>query len=61
MAEEGIIGTMRLSEFWGYVPENPLKPPAETAWNYMTDNYSRFQIATIGSVLVHMVNYSADV
>jgi methylsterol monooxygenase len=57
MAEEGIIGTMRLSEFWGYVPENPLKPPVETAWNYMTDNYSRFQIATIGSVLVHMLSY----
>ncbi|XP_071789039.1 methylsterol monooxygenase 1-like [Asterias amurensis] len=59
MAEEGIMETMRLSasEYLEYIPENPLKPPMESAWTYMTDNYTRFQIATVGSVLVHMATY----
>jgi len=58
MADEGgIIATMRLSEYLDYLPGNPLKPPMETAWTYMTDNFTRFQIATIGSVLIHMLSY----
>jgi len=57
MGEEGIISTARLSEFLDYVPGNPLKTPMEMAWTYMTDNYTRLQIATIGSVMIHMLSY----
>ncbi len=28
---------------------NPLEPYLASAWNYMTDNYSLFTIAVIGS------------
>ncbi|KAK2166935.1 hypothetical protein LSH36_33g03043 [Paralvinella palmiformis] len=40
-----------------YFPDNPLKDPFETAWRYMTDNYTKFQIATWGSLLVHEFMY----
>lgn len=40
-----------------FLPQNPLQPPFKDAWNYMLDNYTKFQIATWGSLLVHELSY----
>lgn len=39
------------------LPENPLQEPFKNAWNYMLDNYTKFQIATWGSLIVHEALY----
>ena len=39
-----------------YCPENPLKDPFYRSWTWMTDNYTEFQIATWGSLIVHEVS-----
>lgn len=39
------------------LPENPFQPPLKHAWNYMLDNYTKFQIATWGSLIVHELVY----
>lgn len=36
---------------------NPVEPYFASAWNYMTDNYSRFTIAMWISVVLHEVTY----
>eukprot|EP01135_Chromosphaera_perkinsii_P000788 Nk52_evm76s151 gene=Nk52_evmTU76s151 len=36
-----------------------LSEPFEHAWRYMTDNYTEFQIATWGSLIIHEVIYFA--
>lgn len=35
------------------LPENPLQEPFKNAWNSMLNNYTKFQIATWGSLIVH--------
>ena len=35
--------------------QNPVEPYFASAWNYMTDNYSRFTIAMWFSVVLHEV------
>uniref|UniRef100_A0A8D0GEJ0 Methylsterol monooxygenase 1 n=1 Tax=Sphenodon punctatus TaxID=8508 RepID=A0A8D0GEJ0_SPHPU len=40
-----------------FLPENPLQQPFKNAWNYMLDNYTKFQIATWGSLIVHELAY----
>lgn len=39
------------------LPENPLQPSLKHAWGYMLDNYTKFQIATWGSLIVHEFIY----
>ncbi|XP_004414895.1 PREDICTED: methylsterol monooxygenase 1-like [Odobenus rosmarus divergens] len=39
------------------LPENPLQETFKNAWNYMLNNYTKFQIATWGSLIVHEVLY----
>ncbi|KAB1282553.1 Methylsterol monooxygenase 1 [Camelus dromedarius] len=39
------------------LPENPLQEPFKNAWNYMLNNYTKFQIATWGSLIVHEFLY----
>lgn len=39
------------------LPQNPLQPSLEQAWSYMLDNYTKFQIATWGSLIVHEFIY----
>lgn len=39
------------------LPENPLQEPFKNAWGYMLDNYTKFQIATWGSLIVHEAIY----
>lgn len=39
------------------LPENPLQEPFKNAWDYMLDNYTKFQIATWGSLIVHEAIY----
>ncbi|XP_010789712.1 methylsterol monooxygenase 1 [Notothenia coriiceps] len=39
------------------LPENPLQPSMKHAWDYMMDNYTKFQIATWGSLIVHEFIY----
>lgn len=39
------------------LPQNPLQEPFKNAWNYMLDNYTKFQIATWGSLIVHEALY----
>ena len=41
-----------------YVPENPLASYMEQGWRYMTDNYTKFQITTVGSLIAHEVSCS---
>lgn len=40
-----------------FLPDNPLQQPFKNAWNYMLDNYTKFQIATWGSLIVHEASY----
>lgn len=39
------------------LPENPFQPSMKHAWGYMLDNYTKFQIATWGSLIVHEFIY----
>lgn len=39
------------------LPENPFQPSLKHAWGYMLDNYTKFQIATWGSLIVHELIY----
>ncbi|XP_064418105.1 methylsterol monooxygenase 1 [Latimeria chalumnae] len=39
------------------LPENPLQQSFQNAWNYMLDSYTKFQIATWGSLIVHEFIY----
>lgn len=39
------------------LPDNPLQEPLKDAWNHMLQNYSKFQIATWGSLIVHELIY----
>lgn len=39
------------------LPENPFQPSLKHAWGYMLDNYTKFQIATWGSLFVHEFIY----
>lgn len=39
------------------LPENPFQPSLKHAWGYMLDNYTKFQIATWGSLIVHEFIY----
>lgn len=39
------------------LPVNPLQEPVKLAWNHMLQNYSKFQIATWGSLIVHELVY----
>lgn len=39
------------------LPENPLQEPFKNAWNSMLNNYTKFQIATWGSLIVHEALY----
>ncbi|KAG7270650.1 hypothetical protein CRUP_032169 [Coryphaenoides rupestris] len=39
------------------LPENPFQPSLKHAWMYMIDNYTKFQIATWGSLFVHEFIY----
>lgn len=39
------------------LPRNPLQEPVKQAWNHMLQNYSKFQIATWGSLIVHELVY----
>ena len=39
-----------------YLPDNPLCKPTEQWWNYMLDNYTKWQISTWGNFIFHEVN-----
>lgn len=39
------------------LPHNPFQPSLKNAWCYMLDNYTKFQIATWGSLFVHEFIY----
>ena len=53
-----ILSTQLIEDTLQYLPDNPLKDPFERGWNYMLDNYTKFQIATWGSLIVHEVMLS---
>jgi len=38
-----------------FFPDNPLRDPFAGAWMYMTNNFTKYQIATFGSFIVHEV------
>ena len=40
-----------------FLPGNPLTYSFEAGWTWMTDNYTKFQITTLGSLIVHEVYY----
>ncbi|KAM6440924.1 methylsterol monooxygenase 1-like [Liasis olivaceus] len=39
------------------LPENPLQQPFKNAWTYMLNNYTRFQIASVGFFLFYELFY----
>jgi len=39
------------------LPDNPLQQPFHQGWQWMLDNYTKFQIATWGSLIVHELVY----
>ena len=45
-----------IEDVLGNLPRNPVTDPVEQAWTYMTDNFTKFQIATLGSLIVHEVS-----
>jgi len=49
--------TESLNKAFLYVPENPLAVYVEQGWRHMTDNYTKFQIATLGSLIAHEFAY----
>jgi len=51
--------TSHIEEALSYLPENPLQNPFAAAWIYMTQNFTKFQIATYGSLLIHECMYIA--
>ena len=53
------FGTGPIEDVLGLLPDNPLKDPFHGAWDYMIDNYTKFQIATWGSVIVHEVRIAS--
>ena len=50
------LGVQYVEDLLQHFPQNPISDPFGRAWGYMTDNYSKFQIATLGSLIVHEVN-----
>jgi methylsterol monooxygenase len=59
MENHTVISTAHLyvEDLLSSFPENPLKDPLAKQWTYMIDNYSKFQIATWGSLIVHEALY----
>lgn len=58
---ENATSTLFLSnaeDIWDVIPENPMKQPFGNAWMYMTKHYTKFQIATWGSLIAHEVRIS---
>lgn len=56
MSESGLLLSTvhRTAETLGSI-HNPFESYVESGWNYMTDNYSEFAIATWISVILHEV------
>ncbi|KAL1784849.1 methylsterol monooxygenase 1 [Sigmodon hispidus] len=52
-----IFSSVSLEYVDSLLPENPLQEPFKNAWGYMLDNYTKFQIATRGSLIVHEAIY----
>jgi len=46
-------------QFLELLPGNPVKQPFANAWIHMTENYTKFQIATWGSLIYHELFYFA--
>ena len=44
------------AQLFEYVPE--VRGLFRDSWVHMTENYTKFQIATWGSILVHQVDYA---
>ena len=53
---DSTLGVQYVEDLLQHFPQNPISDPFGRAWGYMTDNYSKFQIATLGSLIVHEVN-----
>ncbi|GFR70706.1 methylsterol monooxygenase 1 [Elysia marginata] len=43
--------------FIDLLPPNPIREPFENAWTYMNMHYTKFQIATFGSLIIHELVY----
>jgi len=58
---DSLIVTSRLSSIkavedaLNFMPDNPLRDPFAGVWMYMTNHFTKFQIATYGSFIVHEV------
>ena len=52
------LATEYIEDMLQYLPDNPLTDPMAKTWMWMTDSYTKFQIATWGSLIVHEVIYS---
>ncbi|CAL1533928.1 unnamed protein product [Lymnaea stagnalis] len=57
--ENATVPLLTPDQFLDYLPENPVKESFARAWIYMTNNYTKFQIATWGSLIVHELIYFA--
>ncbi|KAG5849452.1 hypothetical protein ANANG_G00110580 [Anguilla anguilla] len=56
-----ILGSAHLAVEYldSLIPPIPMQASVRSAWNHMLENYSRFQVATCGSVLLHELVYFA--
>jgi len=58
---DSLLMTGRLSsikaveDVLNFMPDNPLRDPFAGLWMYMTNNFTKYQIATFGSFIVHEV------
>lgn len=62
MATDGSIWTVerltgQIEALLDFAPGNPFQSPFSGAWMCMTDHFTKFQIATFGSFIVHEVIY----
>lgn len=53
-ANDAMVALLRATEF---LPSNPVTPYFEYGWKHMTDNYTKFQIAILGSIIAHEVSH----
>jgi len=58
---DSLIATSRLSSIKAvedaldFLPDNPFRDPFAGVWMYMMNHFTKFQIATYGSFIVHEV------
>jgi hypothetical protein len=48
-----LTSVQAVEDFLTYLPDNPLRDPIAGAWIHLTNTYTEFQIASVGSMIYH--------